>query len=301
MSWQFIGEGCALGSAFVWALAVVLFKRSGEQVTPLALNLFKNTIAVVLLAVTLALMPGGCGGLLRANPAELAIMVLSGVLGIAIADTLIFRALNLCGVGILSIVDCAYAPLVIAAAVLIVGEPLTAGRIVGAGLIVLAVLLVSRHPPPPDRTPRQIVQGVLIGLGGLATMAVGITFAKLALEYNDFPLIEATLVRMLAGTLFLAALAAASPRRATYFGVFRPARVWRFSVPGAVLGGYLSLILWMAGFKWADASIAAVLNQTTVFFSLALATLLLGEHFGRRKAAATALAVSGVLLATWAR
>jgi drug/metabolite transporter (DMT)-like permease len=61
------------------------------------------------------------------------------------------------------------------------------------------------------------------------------------------------------------------------------------------------MLLWLAGFKWADASIAAVLNQTTVFFSMALATFVLKEHFGARKAAATVLAVSGVLLATFSR
>lgn len=298
MSLAMIGEISALASAFVWALALVLFKLSGERVPPMALNLFKNTIALVLLAVTLAFIPGGYAYLAGADRGELAIMLLSGVLGIAIADTLVFWALNLCGVGILSIVDCTYTPFIMLFAWLIVGEEITAMRLIGAGLIVLAVLLASRHPPPPDRTRRQIVAGVLLGVAAMATMAAGINYAKLAMDFNRFPLIEATLVRMIGGWAALALLAAASPQRGRYLALFRPSPIWKASASASVLGGYLSMVLWMAGFKYADASVAAVINQTTVFFSMALATLLLGEPFGWRRGLSMGLAFAGVLIAT---
>ncbi len=36
------GEVWALLAALIWSVAVILFKRTGEEVPPLALNLFKN-------------------------------------------------------------------------------------------------------------------------------------------------------------------------------------------------------------------------------------------------------------------
>ena len=56
-----VGELCALGAALTWAVAVVLFKRTGESVGPLALNMFKNVVGLVLFVATLA----AAGELLR--------------------------------------------------------------------------------------------------------------------------------------------------------------------------------------------------------------------------------------------
>ena len=55
MGW---GELFALGSAMVWALAVILFRRSGETLPPFELNLFKNLVGLVLLVPTILLFEG---------------------------------------------------------------------------------------------------------------------------------------------------------------------------------------------------------------------------------------------------
>ena len=44
-----IGQLCALLTAMVWASSMVLFKRSGETIPPLALNAFKNVVGLALL------------------------------------------------------------------------------------------------------------------------------------------------------------------------------------------------------------------------------------------------------------
>ena len=54
-----LGATFALLAALVWSFAVILFKRSGEKVAPLSLNLFKNTVALTLLAISLIVMGEG--------------------------------------------------------------------------------------------------------------------------------------------------------------------------------------------------------------------------------------------------
>jgi drug/metabolite transporter (DMT)-like permease len=111
---NYAGEMCALGAALAWALAVMCFKRSGERISPVALNLFKNAVAIVLLAVTLVVTAAYARGdgtrgldvLLTASMADVLTLAVSGIIGISIADTLFFRGLNLCGVGLVSVVDC---------------------------------------------------------------------------------------------------------------------------------------------------------------------------------------------------
>ncbi|UCG31608.1 MAG: DMT family transporter [Phycisphaerales bacterium] len=298
MERHLIGQTCALLAALTWAFALVLFKRSGERISPVALNLFKNTVGLVLLAVTLLLMGDGFG-LLGTYPREdIYILLISGFLGIALADTVFFHALNLLGVGLISIMDCLYSPLVVLCSFLMLQEKLTVYHYVGGALVLGGLLVSSQHPPPAGRTRGQIVLGMSCAVAGLVMMAVGIVMAKPVLEIMDFPLFWATTLRLLAGTAALALLALGSPRRRELWSVFRPSAVWWYCVPGSVLGAYLAMVTWVAGFKYTYASVAAILNQTNALFAVVLATLILKEAFTRRKFVALVLAFCGVVLVT---
>jgi drug/metabolite transporter (DMT)-like permease len=223
-------------------------------------------------------------------------MVFSGIVGIALADTAFFAALNRLGVGIISIVDCLYSPFVVFCAWILIGEELTIPHYVGGALILSSVLLSSKHPPPPGRTNRQIVAGVLLGAMAMALMAFGIVLTKPVLEGEDFPLLWAATIRLTAGTVFLPVLIAASPRRSEYMRAFKPSRTWLLSIPASILGSYLAYIFWIGGFKYGQASVVCLLNQTSVVFALILATLILKEPFTRRKLIAVVLAVIGSVI-----
>ena len=58
------------------------------------------------------------------------------------------------------------------------------------------------------------------------------------------------------------------------------------------------MVFWLAGFKYADASVAAILNQTSVVFAILLATVFLHEELTRRKLAAVILALIGAVVVT---
>ena len=70
------------------------------------------------------------------------------------------------------------------------------------------------------------------------------------------------------------------------------------TISGTLIAAYVALILWMKGFQLmaekAAASIAAVLNQTSTFFTLGLAALFLGERLTPTKLAGATLAFGGV-------
>ena len=91
-----IGEAMALGSAATWAVGVILARQLGVHLPPLALNLLKNGLVLAVLAPVALVLHAGAWPSLPAT--ELAIVVASGVIGIALADTLYFRALNELGV-----------------------------------------------------------------------------------------------------------------------------------------------------------------------------------------------------------
>ena len=87
-----------------------------------------------------------------------------------------------------------------------------------------------------------------------------------------------------------------SPRRREFLRVFKPSRSWRFSLPGALLGSYLALIFWIAGMKYTNVGIAAILNQSSTIYVLILAAVFLKERLTRRKLVASAVAIAGIVL-----
>ncbi len=287
-----LGEILSVLAALVWAFSVVLFRLSGKAVRPLALNFFKNIVASALLLATFPIV--GQEILRDAPLLDYALLSLSGVLGIAIADTLFFKSLNIVGAGPSQIVSLAYSPFVILFTFVFLGERLSVGDIAGAAMILAGILLTTVRTSPPGVTRRDLRAGIALATLSVALMALGVTLAKPALDRS--PVLWATGVRLFAGVLALVVLTLISPRRRYVWSTLAPSAAWKISVPAAVLGGYVAMVIWIAGMKFAQASTAAILNQTSAIFVLPIAALVLKEPVTRRKLGAVALAIAGVVV-----
>jgi drug/metabolite transporter (DMT)-like permease len=51
----FLGEIAALGAAFLWASASLIFTRLGQTIPPILLNICKGLVAIALLLLTIVL------------------------------------------------------------------------------------------------------------------------------------------------------------------------------------------------------------------------------------------------------
>jgi drug/metabolite transporter (DMT)-like permease len=289
-----MGEFFSLLAALIWALAVIFLRKSGETVPPFALNLFRVAITGPLLVVTflIAGQPLISGAPLN----DYLILLASGIIAIAISDTMFHRSLNMIGAGISAVTGCSYSPLMALMGFFLIGERLGPWHFVGMTLVLAAVIIAARHKPPEGASRRRIVIGVVWGVLAMATVAFGIIIAKPVL--NRSPVLWATAVRQVGSLGILLPIALISRRRREFFSVFKPSRSWRFSLPATILGSYLALIAWIAGMKYTMTGIAAILNQSSTIFILLLATMLLGETLTRRKILASAMAIAGILIVT---
>lgn len=287
-----MGETFALACALVWAFAVIFFRKSGETVAPFSLNLFRVTVSCLLFGVSLAVMRQPLWGC--APVEDYLILVASGVIAIAISDTFFHMCLNRVGAGVNAIVSTLYSPFIILYAFLLLDERLTWDQFFGMLLIIGGVIIASATRLPEGVTRRDMGMGLLFGVASMATLAFGIVLAKPVLERSD--ILWATTVRQLGSLAVLAPFALALPGRRQRLAVFKPRATWKFSVPGAVLGSYLALILWIGGMKYTTAGTAGILNQTSTIHTLILASVFLKEPFTLRKGVAAALAMVGILL-----
>jgi drug/metabolite transporter (DMT)-like permease len=290
-----MGEFFALLAAIVWSNAVILLKKSGESVSPLSLNVFRVAVTAPLLILTLVVLRQPV--IYDAPPLDYLILFASGIIAIAVSDTLFHKSLNMVGAGISAIVGCLYSPSVVALAFLLIGERFTATQLGGMGLIISAVIVAAGHRPPEGAGTRQIIVGVILGALSLIAVALGIVIAKPVL--NRSPVVWATAMRQIGALAALLPIALISPRRKKIFGAFRPSRSWKYTIPATLLGSYIALMAWIAGMKYTMAGVAAMLNQTSTIFILLFATIFLKEPITKRKIAAAALAVCGIILVTY--
>lgn len=291
----YLGEGLSLFSAVLWAIAVILFRKSGEKVHPIALNMFKNALALVLLFPTIWLFGET---FIRPVPSSTYILLLlSGAIGIGIGDTMLFTSLNLLGAGLTGIVVCMYSPFIITLSILLLGESLTVLQIAGALLIISAVLIATIEKRDEKITTTNLVFGVLFGIIASACMAIGIVIIKPLLERS--PLLWLTEVRLFGGAVVLGLILLFHPKRMRIFNSLVATHSWQYTISGSLIGAYVAMIIWLAGMKYTLASIASALNQTSTIFIFIFAGIFLKEPMNTRRTIGIMLAVLGVFLVSF--
>jgi drug/metabolite transporter (DMT)-like permease len=292
MEIPYFGETLALTTAVIWSFSVILFKKSGETVHPLGLNLFKNTLTLLMVPPTMLLL--GQRLFLAAPMGDYLLLMLSGFLGIGIADTLFFKSLNLLGAARSAIVDCTYSPVIIVLSIFWLGESLTFAQVAGALLIISAILAIGREKGLVEITRKQLTIGILLGTAAMVANGISIVMIKRLLERS--PVLWAIEIRLIGATVGLLAHLALHPGRNRVIQSVMEVKSWKYMVPGSILGTYLALMFWIGGMKYAPASVASALNQTSNIFIFILAALFLKERITIYKVAGIIMAVAGVFL-----
>lgn len=266
---------------------------------PLTLSLFKNLMGLAFLGLTLAASKKDLEQLRTLSLQDWLILAGSGTLGIAAADTIVFYALNRVGVGLVTIAECVYSPAVFLFAWVLLGEKITPPVLVGGMLVIVAILFATRHRGPvassgDARAAGDVAWGMAAAAFAVTLTALGITIAKPVLGHT--PLILAAAIRVAGGTAVLTLVMAATPSMRPMLLCLQPCWAWLMAIPASFLGTYLSMLCWVAGFKYTSSSVAAILNQTSTIFALLMATFFLKEPLTRRKVFAVALALTGVAM-----
>ena len=288
-----IGEFYSLACALVWAVAVVLFKKSGESIAPFALNLFKNSLAALLLGITVLVVSPEVPDF---TPLSLGLIVISGLLGICLGDNYYLRALNTIGASRMAVAQTLFSPFVIVLSAVFLHERLHGLQWLGAAFVLGGIVLVTwtRDSAMSDVDARRLRAGAALGVLSVLLMAIGIVMAKPMLALHDF--LWVVWLRVVAGVAGLLVVVAIRRNAGALRSEYRAVRHWPQVIAGSVAGTYLSMMLWLAGYKYTSASVAAVLNETAAVFIVLLAVLFLHEKVGRRQIAGIVLAMLGVSL-----
>jgi drug/metabolite transporter (DMT)-like permease len=173
---------------------------------------------------------------------------------------------------------------------------MTSLQIVGALLIISAVFIATIEKPRADLSRRDLILGMTFGVLGMVGMAVGIIMIKPLLERS--PLLWVTEVRLMASVVMMVLILLVHPGRRAIMASALSSRGWGYTLSGSFVGAYLSMIIWLGGMKYTQASIAASLNQTSNIFLFILAAFFLKEPINLQRTIAILIGVAGAILVT---
>jgi drug/metabolite transporter (DMT)-like permease len=285
-----LGEFLSLLCALLWAFAVIFYKKAGDHFNAYEMNLFKSTLVFFLMIPTVLVTDGLSIPVM--SHYQFWIILISGFIGIMLADFFYLRALQLIGASLTGITGSLYSPFVVALSLLFLGEYLSSWQYAGMILVLAGVILVGyrrksatiEHPP---------IRGFVYATLAVFFTALGIVIIKPI--SNELPFFWIILIRSFGGYITMVLYGIIMRKPLSISHVIK-AKGGTWLILGAFIGQYLSMMIWVAGYKYTSASIASILNETASIFILILSWLILKEELTRRKIIGIMITLSGVAL-----
>ena len=284
------GDIYALLTAFCWSSAVILFDLSNRRLGSLEMNMLKNIIGVFGFVLTLQFLEGGFP---KCYSIDLALLIVSGVLGVALGDLLFLASLRRLGAGLSAIIGTSYSPAVFLFSFLMFQETITIQSYIG-GILVMAGIMVGTLKISACSGKKDIIKGVLYGILAQALTAYSVLMVRPIME--SYSIIFIALVRFSTGFILSACVLWILKGRTILMGTVKMGIKNPYLVTGALLGTYLSVIFWLLGFKYTLAGRAAIYNQLSTILIILMAAVFLNESMTQRRWLSVVLAVCGALL-----
>ncbi|MEO1069141.1 MAG: DMT family transporter [Cyanobacteria bacterium J06638_6] len=284
------GELAALTAAFLWAVATMMFGRLGKALPPLVLNLAKGAIALGLLALTLLLLGQRTTGLTSQG---LALLILSGVIGIGLGDTAYFAAINYLGPRRALLLETLAPPLAALLALVFLQEALAPRAWLGMALTLGGVVWVIAERAPTDTVTPAGTLGILYGVLAALGQAVGAVLSRAVLADTAVAPLWSSLLRLGGGFVMIVAILRSQGPVVGALQPLRSRRVLAGVAVAAILGTYLAIYLQQIALKYSATGVAQALTSTSPLFVLPLAAAM-GDRVSLRAIIGAGLALVGV-------
>lgn len=286
-SLEVIGLIAALGSAASWAFCTVMFDRIGKFIPYAGITFLKGTFSIALMAFLTLFI----GDIATITSPELFYLALSGIIGIAIGDTLFFRSLQDLGAKVQVLYFMLGQIITMLLSFLLLGDILTIEEYVGASVLLLGIVIVTWGKQEDHPNKRR---GIIGGFLSILCFSVSSIMIKIAI--GDIDVVTATFYRMVFGTVAVLFVGVTSKK---IIGWIRPLRdgkllsLFILNVVVLTLGGFL---LSMLAIKNISVSLASVLSTTEPIFVLMFAWLINKERATRRELIGATITILGLLV-----
>jgi len=290
----YIGELAALTGAFFWGICSLLFESATKRIGTITTNLFRLFMATLLLSVSCFFATGEFFPL-HASTANYLWLSISGIVGLVIGDSAIFKSLYILGSRRTMLLMSIAPPITAALAWLYLGETLAWLAIIGIIITIAGIFWVIKEENVAEPTNGSKFKGVIYGLIAALGQAVGLVLAKYGLDDNITP-VAATLLRMAPATIVLALVMLATNNRHKITPALKNGRAVLLTFGGAIFGPFLGVWLSIVAIKHTETGIASTLLATVPVLILPMIVIVHKTRLSWRAVIGAVIAVCGIAL-----
>ena len=298
-NFTYFGELSALLAAIFWSIAVIIFKSASNEVSPFLITALKNTIASFCFLVFFLLfdIPLWYDDFQQIDYFKI---LISGVLGMGLADVLFIYALSQIGANRIALINCFEPVVIYILSSIFLGTILNIGQLIGF-LVVIISLLIMTYEKVTNELDKYIKRkGILLQISAVILSSIGIVMIKpVLLKINNDINIQLwlTFFRLLPGMITAWIVLLFQKKKIRLSQPFLQLNFIIKILFSSILGTFIALSFWIIGYANIEhPPVASILGQTSVIFIILLSWFFLKEKITKQRIVAMLFALSGVIL-----
>lgn len=282
-----LGIIAGLLSAASWAFGTVVFERIGKVVPYVGITFLKGVLSIILMLLLLCFT----GGLQPIGWREFAFLSLSGIIGIAVGDSLFFKSLQDLGAKTQVVFFLLGQILTMVLSLLILGELLSIGQYIGATILLIGIVVVvwGKQEAHPNK-----MHGIVCGILSILCFSCSSIMIKVAI--TDVNVVTATFYRMVFGTIFTLGFGVAAKQLISWVMPLKDFRISALLLLNVIVITYGGFLLSMVAIKYITVSLASILGTMEPVFVLVFAFLINKERIKKQELIGTAITIVGLYL-----
>ncbi len=287
-----VGELSALLTACLWSGSAMVFASATSRVGSFQVNITRLILATVYLSLLTVLLRLDT----NLSPGQLLNLSLSGVVGLSLGDTFLFKAFREIGARITMLIMSLAPAIAAIVAYFVLDETLSTAGVVGIAITVAGIIAVvlDRGSAGSGRislTTSGVVFAILAAMG----QGVGLVLAKMAFREGELNGFVAAAVRIVASLVVLLPVAVMTKRFSNPIRMFREdVQSFRLIALGSILGPFLGISFSLIAVEHTKVGIAATIMAIVPILMLPLARFVYRERLTWRAITGAFVAVAGV-------
>jgi drug/metabolite transporter (DMT)-like permease len=288
-----IGEIAALITALLWSISSFIFTEASVKLGPVQINFYRMVLACIMIFITVIL--AGINYSVSQN--QFIFLSISGLIGLVIGDTFLFKAFSTIGARLSMLIMSANPGIAAIIAYFALDEKLSNWAVLGIAITIFGIAMVVLDRGKSNKDEMKLNwQGIIYAFLGAIGQAVGIIFAKYAKFDGDINPFIASFIRLGTASLLIFPIALYLKKLSNPRPIFSNRRIIYLLIAGSIIGPYLGITLSYVAIINTHVGIASTLMSTPPVIMLPIVYFIYHEKLNWKSILGAIIAVTGIAI-----